>query len=141
MDRLGQPTVLVGRRGEYAFIGAFLDRAAADGAIPLRGEPGVGRTVLLDAVADGTSAAGAWVLRAGGARELAGRPPPRWTRQESSELRHMAGEVPSAPYPIVSRRGYLRPAAAYTATGRTGGDIPTICGWEAPDEPARTNHR
>jgi hypothetical protein len=141
LDRLGQPAVLVGRGGEYALIGAFLDRAAADGAIPLRGEPGAGRTVLLDAAADGASAAGAWVLRAGEARELADRPPPRWTRQESPERRHMAGEVPSAPCPTVSRRGYPRPAVAYTAAGRTGGDIPTICGWKAPDEPARTKHR
>jgi hypothetical protein len=55
VDRLGQPAVLVGRRGEYALIGAPLDLAAADGGTPLRGEPGAGKTVLLDAAADGAS--------------------------------------------------------------------------------------
>jgi hypothetical protein len=56
VDRLGQPAVLVGRRGEYALIGALLDLAAANGGTPLRGEPGAGKTVLLDAAADGASA-------------------------------------------------------------------------------------
>jgi hypothetical protein len=112
LDRLRQPAVLVGRGGGYALIGALLDRAAAGGALPLRGEPGADRTVLLDAAADGASVAGSWVLRAGGARELADRPPSRRTRQESPELRYMAGEVPSAPCSTVSRRGYPRPAAA-----------------------------
>lgn len=141
LDRLERPAVLVGYREECALIGASLDRAAADDAISLRGEPGAGRTVLLDAAADGASAAGAWVLRAAGARELADRPPPRWTRQESPELRHTAREASSAPCSAVSRPRYPRPAPAYTAAGRTGDDIPTICGWEAPDEPACIRHR
>jgi tRNA A37 threonylcarbamoyladenosine biosynthesis protein TsaE len=60
LERLGQPAVLVGRRGEYALIGAILDRAAAYGAVLLlRGEAGAGKTVLLDAAADMASAAGA----------------------------------------------------------------------------------
>ena len=67
LERLGQPALLVGRRGEYALIGAILDRAAAEGAaLLLRSEPGAGKTVLLDAAADGVSAAKAWVLRAAG---------------------------------------------------------------------------
>ena len=69
MERLEQPAVPVGRRGECALIGAFLDRAAADGAaLLLRGEPGAGKTVLLDAAADAASAAKAWVLRAAGVK-------------------------------------------------------------------------
>jgi AAA ATPase domain len=68
LERLGQPAILVGRRGEYALIGAILDRAAADdAALLLCGEPGAGKTVLLDAAADTASAAGAWVLRPAGA--------------------------------------------------------------------------
>ncbi len=67
LERLGLPAVLVGRRDEYALTGAILDRAAADGAILLLcGEPGAGKTVLLDAAADMASAAGAWVLLAAG---------------------------------------------------------------------------
>lgn len=122
-------------------IGAFLDRTVADGVLPLRGEPGVGRTVLLDAAADGASAAGVWVPSVAGPCELADRPPSRWTKQESPELRHMAREVLSVPCSTVSRRGYPRPAVAYTAVGRTGGDIPTICSWEAPNEPGYTRYR
>ena len=43
---------LVGRSSEIALIGAFLDRASADGeALLLSGEPGVGKTALLNAAA------------------------------------------------------------------------------------------
>ena len=67
MERLEHPAVPVGRRGACALIGAFLDWAAADGAaLLLRGEPGAGKTVLLDATADAASAAKAWMLRAAG---------------------------------------------------------------------------
>lgn len=67
LERLGRPAVLVGRRCEYALIGAILDRVAADGAaLLLCDEPGAGETALLDAAADAASAAGAWVLRPAG---------------------------------------------------------------------------
>ena len=66
MERLEKPAVLLGRRGECALIGAFLDRPADDTALLLRDEPGAGKTVLLDAAADAVSAAKAWVLRAAG---------------------------------------------------------------------------
>ena len=66
LERLEKPAVLLGRRGECALIGAFLDRPADDTALLLRDEPGAGKTVLLDAAADGVSAAKAWVLRAAG---------------------------------------------------------------------------
>ena len=66
LERLGQPAVLIGRRSEYALIGAIHGRTAADGAALLPyGEAGAGKTVLLDA-ADAASAAGACVLRAAG---------------------------------------------------------------------------
>jgi hypothetical protein len=174
LERLGQPAILVGRRGEYALIGAILDRAAADdAALLLRGEPGAGKTVLLDAAADAASAAGAWVLRpdrvefkvrwddvdlyrqatgmiaeesaawlsAAGASELADKPPYAWTRQESPGLRHMTYEV--SPRPVRPPVGAITygPAAAYGAASRTGGDMPTIYGWEIPDEPACTGQR
>ena len=66
LERLEEPAVLLGRRGECALIGAFLDRPADDTALLLRGEPGAGKTVLLDAAADAVSAAQTWVLRAAG---------------------------------------------------------------------------
>jgi len=132
LERLEEPAVLLGRRGECALIGAFLDRPADDTALLLRGEPGAGKTVLLDAAADAASAAKAWVRRGGPAPDRLLVP----TRQEGPELRHMACEASSAPCSTGSRRGYPQPAAAYTAAGRTGRHIPTICGWEVHDESA-----
>lgn len=59
---------LVGREREFERIRSFLARAAADGdALVLSGEPGVGKTVLLDAAAEEASAAGTRLLRAAGA--------------------------------------------------------------------------
>ena len=66
MERLEKPAVLLGRRGECVLLGAFLDRPADDTALLLRDEPGVGKTVLLDAAADAVPAAQTWVLRAAG---------------------------------------------------------------------------
>jgi DNA-binding CsgD family transcriptional regulator len=58
---------LVGRGAELELIRVFLDRAQADGeALLLFGEPGVGKTLLLDAAAEVASSAGTKVLRAGG---------------------------------------------------------------------------
>lgn len=58
---------LVGRERELKIIASFLERAAADGgALLLLGEPGVGKTVLLDAAAEMASGAGARVLLAAG---------------------------------------------------------------------------
>jgi DNA-binding CsgD family transcriptional regulator len=60
--------VLVGRRDELALIGAFVERARTGGeALLLFGEPGAGKTALLDAAADVAAEAGSWVLRAAGA--------------------------------------------------------------------------
>jgi DNA-binding CsgD family transcriptional regulator len=65
--RVAEAGTLVGRGAELALVRAFLDRAATSGdALLLFGEPGVGKTHLLDAVADGASSAGAQVLRASG---------------------------------------------------------------------------
>ena len=59
----GVAEVLFGRSCELALIGAFAERAGTGGeALLLVGEPGDGKTVLLDA------AAGMWVLRAAGVR-------------------------------------------------------------------------
>jgi DNA-binding CsgD family transcriptional regulator len=59
---------LVGRERELELIRSFLARAAADGdALLLSGEPGVGKTVLLDAAAEQASASGTGLLRAAGA--------------------------------------------------------------------------
>jgi hypothetical protein len=58
---------LIGRRGELAAIQAFVQRTRRDGqAVVLVGEPGVGKTLLLDAAANMAESAGARVLRASG---------------------------------------------------------------------------
>ena len=58
---------LVGRGRDLELIRTFLGRARADGcALLLVGEPGVGKTVLLDVAAQEASSAGTKVLRAGG---------------------------------------------------------------------------
>ena len=60
--------ILVGRSSELALIGAFAERASAGGdALLLFGEPGAGKTALLDAAAGAASQAGTLVLRAAGA--------------------------------------------------------------------------
>jgi len=58
---------LIGRRDELATVGAFLDRARSGGAaLLIFGEPGAGKTVLLDAAAEMALVAGIQVLRAAG---------------------------------------------------------------------------
>src|SRR6202045_2198851 len=57
----------IGRRGELAAIQAFVQRTCRDGeALIVVGEPGVGKTLLLDAAANMAETAGARVLRASG---------------------------------------------------------------------------
>lgn len=69
---------LAGRDREIGLIASFLGRAATDGgALLLSGEPGVGKTALLDAAAEMAAASGIRVLRAadgesGTAAEFAG---------------------------------------------------------------------
>jgi DNA-binding CsgD family transcriptional regulator len=59
--------VLAGRGGELALMGAFIERACTDGdTLLLFGEPGAGKTALLDAAAGTASDAGTLVLRAAG---------------------------------------------------------------------------
>jgi DNA replication protein DnaC len=59
---------LVGRREDLERIDQLLDSTAdVPGVLLLSGEPGVGKTALLDAIAQRASAAGARVLRAAGA--------------------------------------------------------------------------
>ena len=59
--------VLVGRSGELALIGVFAERACTGGdTLLLFGEPGAGKTALLDAAAGAASDAGTLVLRAAG---------------------------------------------------------------------------
>lgn len=60
-------TGLVGRDRELEMIASFLDRTAVESeALLVSGEPGVGKTALLDAAAAAASATGRRVLRAGG---------------------------------------------------------------------------
>ena len=66
--RSGMAGVLVGRTGELALLGAFVNRARVRGeALLLLGEPGAGKTALLEATADTAVEAGTWVLQAAGA--------------------------------------------------------------------------
>ena len=58
---------LIGRDGELEILAGFLEQAAAEGgAFLLVGEPGAGKTALLDAAADAAEETGIQVLRAGG---------------------------------------------------------------------------
>ncbi|MFC7913381.1 ATP-binding protein [Streptomyces sp. NPDC057386] len=60
-------TELVGRESELTELAAFLDTAAADGAVLLlTGDPGVGKTALLDATAGLAAARGTRVVRGSG---------------------------------------------------------------------------
>ena len=69
MSRLDLPPgALVGRDRELGFLeGFFTEAAVSGGAVLLSGEPGVGKTALLNALADFASAAGTTVLRVAGA--------------------------------------------------------------------------
>ena len=67
--RLGVAELLFGRSSELATITAFVERAGIGGeALLLLGEPGVGKTALLDATASVAAEAGMSVLRAAGAQ-------------------------------------------------------------------------
>ena len=68
MSKVPIGKVLVGRSQELELLEALLKGAAVDGeALLLWGEPGVGKSALLDAAADAASRSGARVLRATGA--------------------------------------------------------------------------
>lgn len=61
------PAGLVGREGELAELAAFLDMAGTNGAaLLLTGDPGVGKTALLDATAELAVAKGVRVVRGSG---------------------------------------------------------------------------
>jgi DNA replication protein DnaC len=65
---VGRATVLFGRDKDLEFLHAFVDQSSSDGgAFVLSGAPGVGKTVLLEAVAAHSADAGLRVLRAAGA--------------------------------------------------------------------------
>ena len=64
----GQAERLTGRDTDLGLIRSFLAHAAArGGALLLSGEPGVGKTALLEAAASTATAAGSLVVRAAGA--------------------------------------------------------------------------
>jgi hypothetical protein len=72
-SRHGAAGQLIGRDQDLGFIRSFVDRAAAGGgALLLSGDPGIGKTVLLDAAAAHATAAGTQVLRVDGAEFEAG---------------------------------------------------------------------
>ena len=82
---------LVGRDEELRLIAAFLDQVADGGTLLFTGEPGVGKTTLLDAAEEAAQAAGIGVLRAAGSEF--------WTRVSFSGLaqllRPLSGCLPS----------------------------------------------
>jgi DNA replication protein DnaC len=64
----------VGRARELAVVQAFVNELSAQGAIlRLVGEPGVGKSALLDAAEDIAAIAGIRVLRAAGSESTKGR--------------------------------------------------------------------
>lgn len=59
----GHGVAALGRDRELGLIGSFLEQAATEGgALLLTGDPGVGKTMLLDAAAAAAGAAGTRVL-------------------------------------------------------------------------------
>ena len=68
MSQLAVPAgQLTGRAGELDFLAGFFRQAAVSGgALLLSGDPGVGKTALLNVLADFASASGTMVLRAAG---------------------------------------------------------------------------
>ncbi|MFE6895197.1 AAA family ATPase [Streptomyces sp. NPDC057694] len=62
----GAADLLIGREQELERISAFLAYPYSGGALLMSGEPGVGKTVLLDAIAESAADAGARVLRVAG---------------------------------------------------------------------------
>ena len=65
--RSGVGEVLVGRSGELALVRTLVEQARTGGcALLLFGEPGTGKTALLDAASDAAAEAGTLVLRAAG---------------------------------------------------------------------------
>jgi hypothetical protein len=67
------PSGLVGRGRDLAVVRSFVGQASVAGAgLVIEGDPGVGRTALLDAVATEAEAAGARVVRAAGVESEAG---------------------------------------------------------------------
>jgi tetratricopeptide (TPR) repeat protein/DNA-binding CsgD family transcriptional regulator/transcriptional regulator with XRE-family HTH domain len=66
--RVHKPSELVGRDHELTVLRAFVDEVSVQGgALLLSGEPGVGKSALLDAAAELAATAGLRVLRAAGA--------------------------------------------------------------------------
>jgi DNA-binding CsgD family transcriptional regulator len=65
--RPGQAAALAGRDADLSVVRAFLDKARVNGAaLLLTGEPGVGKSALLDAAHEMAVATGTWVMRAAG---------------------------------------------------------------------------
>lgn len=80
MRATGAPAPLVGRQAEIAAVTEVLDRArrGTGGALVLWGEPGIGKTALLDHV---TAASPYFApLAVQPARCESGTPSPAWTR-------------------------------------------------------------
>ncbi|KUN74216.1 hypothetical protein AQJ46_01175 [Streptomyces canus] len=63
---VGVTSPLVGRDRDLEWVSGFLTHTDSGGALLLSGEPGVGKTALLDAVAKSAVDAGTRVLRAAG---------------------------------------------------------------------------
>src|SRR6516225_10112109 len=119
---------LIGRSSELAAVGAFLDQARSDGAaLLIFGEPGAGKTALLDAAAEMALAAGTRVLRAAGAEfeaemSFAGVHQSRSGAPGGAErgpgFRHGPGAGPDAG---VQRGAHGAPQGGRSAPGAGGG--------------------
>jgi predicted ATPase len=63
------PGPLIGRERELSLLREFLQQVAVSGGtLVLSGEPGVGKTALINTLADALSASGTMVLRAAGSQ-------------------------------------------------------------------------
>uniref|UniRef100_UPI001BDB666D AAA family ATPase n=1 Tax=Acrocarpospora catenulata TaxID=2836182 RepID=UPI001BDB666D len=106
---------LVGRDGDLLLLRSFVDRARhAGGALLLYGEPGVGKTALLDAAAAYAEGAGTRVVRASGTQ---------------FEAAHSFSTLHQAMYPMAGNLDALPPAhrrALGVALGLEAGSPPGL---------------
>ena len=119
-----QPAVLRGRTAEQAVIGQLIAaaRAGRSGALVLRGEPGIGKTALLDYAAAAAAAAAAHGSGSGRAAAGTGHRDPRGWR------RGRGGTALRRPAPAARAGAGPAARAAAAAAGRAARSVRPVPG-------------